>query len=132
MSIAIDATAIITVIINGPEKQKLIELTKGADLIAPQSLHWEIGNAFSAMFKRKKTNLNQAQIAIEIYQKIPIRLIEVDFTRVLNLSLSLNIYAYDAYFIASALKYKCPLLSLDNQLLSKAEEAGAKIIKVLP
>jgi uncharacterized protein with PIN domain len=57
MDITIDTSALIAVIANEPEKQKLIEVTKGVDLIAPLSVHWEIGNAFSSWFKRKKQRL---------------------------------------------------------------------------
>ena len=46
-----DTSTIIAVIGNEPEKPLLIAKTQGYDLIAPQSLHWEIGNAFSAMIK---------------------------------------------------------------------------------
>ncbi len=52
MDIVLDTSVIIAVIANEPEKRVLIRLTKGAELIAPQSVHWEIGNAFSAMLKR--------------------------------------------------------------------------------
>lgn len=54
MDIVIDTSVIIAVIANEPEKGDLVELTKGANLIAPLSVHWEIGNAFSAMLKRRK------------------------------------------------------------------------------
>jgi len=39
MNIVIDASVIIAVIANEPEKETLIELTKGANLIAPYSVH---------------------------------------------------------------------------------------------
>ena len=43
MDIVIDTSAIIAVIANEPEKPSLIRLTSGADLIAPASVHLEIG-----------------------------------------------------------------------------------------
>lgn len=54
MEIVVDTSVIIAVIVDEPEKARLIESTKGASLIAPGSLYWEIGNAFSAMLKRKR------------------------------------------------------------------------------
>lgn len=72
MNIVIDTSALIAVIADEPERPKLIEVTIGTDLIAPQSVHWEIGNAFSAMFKRKRISLEQAEQALEIYHQIPI------------------------------------------------------------
>lgn len=130
MNIVIDTSAIIAVIANEPEKQKLISLTKGFDLIAPHSVHWEIGNAFSAMFKRKQATPAKAKNAIRIYQHIPIRLLQVDLMHSLDLSISYNIYAYDAYIISCALSNRCPLLSLDKTLTTVSAKAGVKNLEV--
>ena len=40
--------------------------------------------------------------ALEIYQKIPLRLVEVALSEALALSDQCGIYAYDAYFLAAA------------------------------
>jgi len=78
MSLVVDTSVIISVIINEKSKSKLIKITEGENLIAPSSLHWEIGNAFSAMFKRKKIEIDSAKKAIEYYKMIPLRLVDVD------------------------------------------------------
>ena len=78
MNLVIDTSVIIAVITNEEHKKKLIEMTKGVDLIAPPSLHWEIGNAFSAMLRKKRIGLEQAKSALAQYSKIPIRFHEVD------------------------------------------------------
>jgi hypothetical protein len=49
MNLVVDTPVIITVIVNEPEKAALVAQTQGADLFAPRSLYWEVGNAFSAM-----------------------------------------------------------------------------------
>jgi len=130
MNIVIDTSVVIAVIANESQKGRLIELTKGFDLIAPHSIHWEIGNALSAMLKRKQATLAQSKEAIYSYQKIPIRLLETDLIDTLELSNRFNIYAYDAYMISCALKHDCALISLDRKLLSSAKQAGAKILEV--
>ncbi len=130
MNIVIDTSAIIAVIANEPEKQRLIELTNDVDAIAPQSVHWEIGNAFSAMLKRKQVNLAQALKAITIYQQIAIRLSEVDLAHSLELSKKFNIYAYDSYVISCALKHNCPVVTLDRTLSKVSKQAGVKIMEV--
>ena len=53
MKIVPDTSVIVAVIANEPENTALIELVRGAGLIAPQSVHQEIGRAFSAMLTRK-------------------------------------------------------------------------------
>ncbi|MBM4054133.1 MAG: type II toxin-antitoxin system VapC family toxin [Planctomycetes bacterium] len=130
MNIVIDTSAVIAVIANEPEKQRLIELTSGVDIIAPQSVHWEVGNAFSAMFKRKQATLAQVRKAINIYRQIPIRLLDVDLIHSIELSKKFNIYAYDAYIISCALKHKCPVVSLDRTLSDVSKQAGVNVMEV--
>lgn len=130
MNIVVDTSVIIAVITNERHKQQLVDITYGADLIAPPSLHWEVGNAFSAMFKRKRINFKQAINAIKAYRKIPIRFCDVKLDLALEISDKLNIYAYDAYFIGCAAKFKSSLISLDKSLLNAANNFGIKIIEV--
>lgn len=130
MDIVIDTSAIIAVIANEPEKEKLVQRTRGFDLIAPESVQMEIGNAFSAMFKRKQATLKQAVEAINIYKKIPIRFIKIDLTIALEISYQFKIYAYDAYIISCALQHKCPLISLDHKVLEIAKQSGIITMEV--
>jgi len=132
MKIIVDTSVVIAVLTNEKNKHRLIELTKGADLVAPSSLHWEVGNAFSAMLKKKRITLEQAYRALAAYAEIAIRFFEVSLTEALSLCVKVNLYAYDAYFIACALRLKSPLLSLDEALLAAAEESGVSTIKVKP
>lgn len=130
MNIVVDTSAIIAVIANEAEKEVLIELTEGADLIAPRSVHWEIGNAFSAMLRRERIKVEQALHAVKLYQRIPIRLVDVELEETLEIADAVGIYAYDAYLIRCALKYRAPLVSLDRNLVQAAKETGAKVIEV--
>jgi predicted nucleic acid-binding protein len=127
MNLVVDTSVIIAVITNEKHKNQLIKVSKGADLIAPSSLHWEIGNAFSAMFKRKRISLEQAIAALAAYQRIPIKFYDVELDTALELSFKLNVYAYDAYVIGCALKHKSSLVTLDGSLLDAAERAGVAI-----
>jgi predicted nucleic acid-binding protein len=128
MEIVVDASVLIAVVVNEAEKDVLIALTSSAELVAPLSVHWEIGNAFSAMLRRKRINVEQALQAIEIYLGIPIRFVEVELVDSLQLADELNLYAYDAYLVRCAEKYRLPLLTLDTKL---AEMAKIKKIQVL-
>ncbi|MFC1582368.1 type II toxin-antitoxin system VapC family toxin [Planctomycetota bacterium] len=130
MNLVIDTSAIIAVITNEKHKKMLIEVSKGSDLIAPSSLHWEIGNAFSAMFKRDRIDLKKANKALSAYSEIPIQFYEVDLKTALSLCSRFNLYAYDAYIIECAIKFKSPLLTLDSGLIDSAEKAGVKIQRI--
>jgi predicted nucleic acid-binding protein len=130
MKVVVDTSVIIAVIANEPEKDALIVKTKGVELLAPHSLHWEVGNAFSAMLKRQRITLAQAQAAVAIYEQIPLQLLEVDLTEALQLADQLKIYAYDAYVIACALNEASPLLTLDGGLQYAAKAAGIEVWEV--
>jgi predicted nucleic acid-binding protein len=132
MDLAVDTSSIIAVITNEPTKSALIAHTVGARLIAPLSVHWEIGNAFSAMLKRKRITLAEAQQALAAYRQIPIRFVDVDLERALALSDRFDIYAYDAYIIEVALDCQCALLALDGGLLHAAKAAGVATVEVTP
>lgn len=71
--IVIDASAIIAVIFNEPERNRLIELTDDCTLAAPASIHWEVGHAISAVFKRRRIDFSGAKKVLKIYEQIPIK-----------------------------------------------------------
>ena len=128
MSLVVDTSVIISVVTNETHKAKLISVTEGEKLIAPRSLHWEIANAFSAMFKRNRISLEQAKKAIEYYSQIKIRFVDIDLNTALNIAFKYNIYAYDAYFIVCAKQCNSKLISLDKRLINVAQQN--KIITV--
>ncbi len=130
MNVVIDASAIVAVITNESSKPKIIGATIDTDLIAPESIHWEIGNAFSAMFKRRLISLENAISALEIYHNIPIRFVDIELESAITIANRLGIYAYDAYLLACSLKYKAPLLTLDEKLVNLAMAEGIDPIKV--
>ncbi len=130
MEVVIDASVLIAVITNEDEKEKLVVLTSEAELIAPLSVHWEIGNAFSSLLKRKRVTLEEALEAIDIYLQIPVRFVEVELTESLELADELGLYAYDAYLIRCAAKYRLPLLTLDGKLAQAAKKKKIQVLEV--
>jgi predicted nucleic acid-binding protein len=79
MNIVIDTSALIAVIAGEPERTKIIEITLGNTLIGPGSIPWEIGNAFTAMFKQDRLTLEEAEKGLSIFKSIPLRYVETDF-----------------------------------------------------
>lgn len=130
MYITIDTSALIAVIGNEESKGKIVETTMGCSLYAPPSVHWEIGNAFSAMFKRRKSSLELAKRALGAYCEIPIRFIDVPLEKSLEISHRLGVYAYDAYLIQCAQQTNTSLLTLDNGLRTAAESFGIRAVEV--
>ena len=130
MDVVIDTSALIAVIVGEPVRNEIIEFTTGNTLIGPGSIPWEIGNAFSAMFKQNRLTLDEAQKGLAIFDSIPLRYVEPDFVNALKLSKDSNIYAYDAYFLDCALRYKAPLLTLDRKLKTAARNINVETLEV--
>jgi len=130
MEIVIDTSAIMAVITDEPDRPAIINVTRGVTLRAPNSVHWEIGNAFSAMFKRGRITKAKALKAIALYQRIPIAFADVKLEEAIEIAAHHNVYAYDAYLLVCAQRFGSPLLSLDVPLTGIAKTMGLNIINL--
>lgn len=130
MDIVIDTSAIVAVIFNEPERKTIIKKTAGQTLIGPGTIGWEIGNAFSAMFRQGRLTLKEAFEGLEIFEQIPLRYTRTDFAHTLKIAKQTKIYAYDAYFLDCAIRHNAPLLTLDRQLLAVAKNLNVAILEV--
>jgi len=129
MKIIADTNTFIAVALNEPEKSKIIRLTEGHDLIAPDVLPFEIGNALTAMMKKNALKKEEVASAWEIVQQIPVDLRHTDIKSALRLAIKFNIYAYDAYFLECADSLRSPLLTLDLGMQRVAREIGITILE---
>ena len=132
MNLVVDTSAIIAVIADGAERAVIVERTVGAVLTAPASVHWEVGNAFSAMFRRGRITLDQTRLALRSYERMSFRFTDIDLMQSLELSQRLNLYAYDAYVLACAVNSRSPILTLDRKLATAARSVGIRVLEVDP
>ena len=129
MKITADTNTFIAVALNEPEKDRIIRLTEGNDLIAPDVLPFEIGNALTAMMKKNALKKEEVASAWDVVQHIPVDLRHTDIKSALNIAIKFNIYAYDAYFLECADKLRSPLLTLDLGMQRVAREIGITILE---
>lgn len=120
----IDASAVLAVLLEEPERPRLIAATTGRVLVAPPSLPWEIGNALVAMVRRGRLGPDLAKAAWEAWQDVPVRLVDVSGKQALDLAFVHGVYAYDAYLLALAQARRAPLLTLDKSLARASHAAG--------
>ena len=130
MKIVIDTSALVAVLLSEPERPALVRATQRADLLAPGSVHWEIGNALTALLRRRRLTLPQAHKALESYAQIPIRFVDIDLGVALQIASEHGLYAYDAYLIECSLAHRSPLLTLDKGLERAALAAGVEAVQV--
>jgi len=131
MNLVVDTSVLIAVLVSEPERAKILKNTENFDLIAPGSVHWEIGNALAAMLKRKRISIDQIKAVLLAYEKIPIRFRDVNMELAMDIASEHDLYAYDAYIIACAQEIRCGLISLDRNLLYAAKKARVSIVEVL-
>ena len=86
--------------------------------------------SYSSLLKRGRVTLEQALQAINMYLEIPVRFVEVELANSLELADALGIYAYDAYLLRCAEKYRLPLLTLDKRIVQAANEKGISVLEV--
>jgi predicted nucleic acid-binding protein len=128
--LVIDTSALIAVLTAESSRDRIIARTQGTQLLAPGSVHWETGNALSALLKRRRLKLAEAQAALAAYRRIPIRLVEIELEAALELADRLGLYAYDAFLLACARRHGAPLLTLDPRLGRVAQEAGVRLLEI--
>ena len=114
MDVLLDASAIMAVILNEPNKGKVIRLTENAVLLSPEVISFEIGNALINLLKKQKITEEKLLEAYKIYVSLPIRNIKVDIEKALKIACKYNIYAYDAYYLETAHRLKLPLITFDE------------------
>ncbi|MBN1907637.1 MAG: type II toxin-antitoxin system VapC family toxin [Deltaproteobacteria bacterium] len=129
MKIIADTNTFIAVALNEPEKAKIIQITEGHELIAPDVLPFEVGNALTAMMKKNRLKREEVESAWGIIQQIPVDLRQTDIKYALSIAIRYNLYAYDAYFLACAEKLHSPLLTLDRGMQKIAKEIGITILE---
>ena len=129
MDIIADTNIFLAVALNEPERDRVIGLTVDASALAPEILPYEIGNALSAMVKRRQLSQSEALEAEKVVDRIPVRLVSVDIHSALQLALEQDIYAYDAYFLQCARELSCPLLTLDRRMKQVAKELGIRVLE---
>jgi predicted nucleic acid-binding protein len=128
MNILLDASAIMAIILNEPNKDIVIRLTKGSILLSPEMISYEIGNALISLYKRHKLMEKEVTEAYNNFKKIFIRTVEVDMEKALKISCKYNIYAYDSYYLETASRLKLPLITFDGQMKNVALNMNINVL----
>ncbi len=130
MKIIADTNIFLAVALYEAEREQIIKLTIAHELIAPEILPFEIGNALSAMLKRQRITPDELIDTWDATQKIPVDLRSVDIREALAIASKFNIYAYDAYFLTCALSLRSPLMTLDRRMNEVGKTLGVHIMEV--
>lgn len=125
-----DTNVFLAVLLEEPEREVLIKLTAGEVIIAPEVLPYEMGNALSALVKKGRIRAVDAGRVLQYARQIPVQLKPVDIGIALTIAVEAGIYAYDAYFIQTAISFRSPLLTLDRRMRRVAQDAGVAVVEI--
>jgi len=123
-----DACAIMAVIVKEPERDLIIQLTQDAVMVSPDMVSYEIANALTKMMKKKIIEKERMINAYNFFKKIPIKTIEVDIEKALEIAWNYKIYAYDACYLESSKRLNLPLLTFDDNMIKIGNELGINIL----
>lgn len=124
----VDASAVLAVILGEKHRALILADSEDAELLAPGSLPWEIGNALVAGHRRERLTNEQVFEAMERYGDIVVRLEEVAREAALRLAINEGIYAYDAYMLTLCEHHVAPLLSVDLRLRRTARKRDIELL----
>lgn len=129
MKIVADTNTFLAVALNEPERDLLIQLTSGHELVAPAILPFEIGNALVAMTKRGAIRPTEITAVWDAIRAVAVELRTIDIRAALDLAVRFGVYAYDAYFLECALSLRLPLLTLDKKMKRMAWKLDIRVLE---
>jgi predicted nucleic acid-binding protein len=130
MKIVLDTSVVIALLASDEERDGIIHGIHGYDIVCPESIKPEIGNAVSAMFKRGRITLVQGLAIVEGFQQLDIQIVSLNLIRATEMSHQYQIYAYDAYVLECAERLNTHLVTLDDRMKEIAQKIGISLIEV--
>jgi predicted nucleic acid-binding protein len=129
MEILLDASAIMAVIADEPESNIVINYTRNAIIVSPNIISFEIANGLTRMMKKKIIDTKEKMITlIRNFQRIPIKTMEVDLEKSLDIAWDYKIYVYDSIYLEIAKRLNLPLLTFDGGMIRIGKELGINIL----
>ena len=122
--IVIDASCILEFLLNQESKNLVVEKVGNYQLVAPQCIPYEIGNAVSKLMKRKLISIFDGVAVYHEFSRIPLRLVEPDIPDSIMIAGNTESYAYDSYYISVAKRLGMPLFTLDEEMKKNAVSQG--------
>lgn len=129
MKIILDASTVMTLLLDEPEKNMVLKLTKNSILIVPNVIDYEIGNALSKLHRRKLLTEKEIYDVFQKYRQIPLHIEESNIIKSLEISCKYGIYAYDAYYLEMAFRLKLALISFDKRMKQIARDMNINILE---
>lgn len=120
----IDASCIMAIVRQEDTADEVIQKSEGYELMSAKCLPYDVGNSLSKWLKRDLLTVEAAQNCYNLFRKIPVNLLDVDFENSLRYSGEERHYIYDMFYLDCALRIGCPILTFNERLISIAKKRG--------
>ena len=131
MNILLDASAVMAIILNEPNRDKVIKLTENTILISREVISFEVGNALVNLYRRQKISEDGLFEAYKNFTLMPLRIVKVNVENALKIACNHKVYAYDAYYLEIAYRLKIPLITFDAQMKRAGMDLRINIPEVM-
>jgi predicted nucleic acid-binding protein len=126
--ILLDASAIISAILDEPEGNIVSELTCDKVIASPNIIQMEFANALTRMMRKRTIERSEMLKAMESFELLPLQFIEVNYKNVIEIAWKYKIYAYDACYLDVAERLKLPLITFDGGMKNVGNEMGITML----
>ncbi len=112
----IDASAVVAVVFDEPERARIADRVRGFDLVAPTLLEFELANVCLMKLRRKPDQRDTLLAAYRLRRRLPVETLDGDFAAVLALADRTGLTGYDASYLWLARSLGAELVTLDGKL----------------
>lgn len=116
MAVVVDASAIGAIAFGEPEGEALAAVLRGATLIAPSLIDYELSNLALKKTRRSPATAPQIAMALDAALALPISRIRVPGLEAFAVARRTGLTAYDAAYLWLAQSRDLELITLDAQL----------------
>jgi predicted nucleic acid-binding protein len=112
----VDASALGALLFGEPDGAAVAERLRGAGLIAPALLPFEVANTCLKKMRRHPDQRDALMVAFGLLDRMEVRVVEVDLAEVLGVAERSGLTAYDASYLWLARMVGSELVTLDKRL----------------
>ncbi len=112
----IDVSALAALVFNEPEQSEVAEQIRGASLLAPTLIDYELASVCLKKLRRYSRQRDALLAALALAKRMDIKQVRVDPAEVAVLADEAGVTAYDAAYLWLSLAHRVPLITLDQKL----------------
>lgn len=127
--ILVDASAVVEVITESPRSRSVLQYFQHETLVAPELISVEVCSALGRLERAATLTSEQADVALGLFQELPIQLIAHRYLVRDAWSLRHRVRIADAFYLSGAMATDASVLTLDRRLVKSGVE-GVRFLSV--